>query len=713
MQIHGVSVKQTPIFRVDTQQIDPFKQVYGSIFHGENWTFPAYWPLGEKAVRDLHRLTVEHSLSWSESSLLFLQDLRKAATSWDTALTAYKREERIVLPVDDDFFHGYLPYAHQRLGIVRAYHAYRAYYLWEMGVGKTKTIIDSLRILRREGRFKRAIIIGPPVVIPTWIREIERCTRGDLSYAIWGERHFNPQADLILTTYGKVRTSKEGALQAREDLARGLEQFNALRAIKHKRPYTKEEYDKKIQSKLNLMLDYLDFDTLVIDESHYMGSHFSQQTKAVLNLVQGGKAARRFLLTGTAADNPRKLYPQLYCLSPALLSMDYRRFENRYIEKSPDPKKHFLVLGYKHLNELNAVVDEVATRMRKEECLDLPPFTITDIPFRMSNTQVDEYNNIVAEVIPALKTLLEEHGFTLEGLVKDEDGLYVLPPELSQYFHIPHVAALLNKLLQMISGFMIHAPSVTICDTCVYMNVCVPADIKPYTKLCKVQPKRPETRIVRCEVNPKRQLFKELTERILETNKNSKMIAWGVYLPELDDMEAVAKELKVGYVRIDGKSSKYIRVFEDQFREDPACRLWISQVAAGIGINLVSANYTIYYSLPWSLLQYEQSMERNNRPGQTRAMTAYRLLTTRALDQNVRIALEHKVKIARTLLDEVECSSCDDLPRCQKEGNRPFESGCKYQTHALRPIAKASLIPVENLTQKAQSVMHRLWGAED
>jgi hypothetical protein len=278
--------------------------------------------------------------------------------------------------------------------------------------------------------------------------------------------------------------------------------------------------------------------------------------------------------------------------------------------------------------------------------------------------------------------------------------MYILPEDLRSQFSIPHVAALLNKLLQLISGFLIHTPSVTICDNCDFRNACVTADIKPYTRNCKVQPVRPPIEVIRCKTNPKRELFKGLIERLLESDETTKVICWGIYTPEIDDMVEVAEELKdhfkydfpLSYIRMDGSTSKHVRKFEDQFRGDPSCRLWISQIAAGIGINLVSANYSVYYSIPWSLPQYSQSMERYNRPGQTRSMTAYRILTPQALDQNVWIALKHKMKISRTLTDEVECSRCEDRPRCEQEGNLPFEFGCKYQAYADRPIARAVAI---------------------
>jgi SNF2 family DNA or RNA helicase len=702
MQIYGVIVKQTPLFRILCEESDPWNKVWGAVFQGDGWAYPAYWPFGEWVVNDFTALQKhgEATLEWDPTALELLKTLRTAAKGWADAKAAYDKGERVPLPVGDDFFPpGYLPFAHQRLGIARAYYAYRSFFLWEMGTGKTKTIVDTSRILRRENRFKRALVVAPRVVIPTWIREIERCSMGQMRASVWGERKFDPTADFLLMTYGKVRSEANRAEEVKTLIHNGRSYVNRIRERDKKKPYTPEEFEAlKLQQ--TDRIQELDYDTIVVDESHSIGSWDSRQTQAVLALCNTGKASRRVLLTGTAADNPRKLYPQLRFLSPSILDMDYYHYDNRYLVHSTDPKKKFLVVGYKNMNELNEKVGRVATWMKKKDCLDLPELMVVDMPFKMSQEQITQYNNLVAEVLPKIEDLVQK-GFSVNSLKKDEDGMWIIPTELSNHFHVPHVAALLNKLLQMISGFLLFSPTVTICDNCEFRNHCVNNHIKPYTKDCKVETTKPPTEVVRNSVNPKLDIFSELLDELMESDETNKVLCWGVYLPELDDMEAVVKKKKLGYVRVDGSTSHHVRKFEDRFREDPKCRVWISQVSAGIGINLASANYAIYYTLPWSLPQYQQSMERNNRPGQKREMTAYRLLTTRALDRNVLRALEHKVVIASTLVDEIDCKKCDDLPRCTQEKNRPFDPGCKYQAAMDRPIAKATVIPQETLVRRS------------
>jgi SNF2 family DNA or RNA helicase len=257
---------------------------------------------------------------------------------------------------------------------------------------------------------------------------------------------------------------------------------------------------------------------------------------------------------------------------------------------------------------------------------------------------------------------------------------------------LPHGAARVNKLLQIVSGFMIVGPDSTICDACPSMERCVENRIKPYTKSCVVVQTPPPRQIIRDVENPKLEMFEQLLSNILESDDTNKVLCWGSYLPELDDMEAVCRKLKVGHVRVDGDSTKHIKEIEDKFAEDPDCRVYVGQVRSGVGINLTSANYAVYYSLPWDQVQYHQSLERNNRPGQVRAMTVYRLIGDDTIQEFVAQVLAHKDHIAYTLVEKIACAQCDQQARCGPENIRPFRQGCKYQSEAVRPIAKVGVI---------------------
>ena len=74
--------------------------------------------------------------------------------------------------------------------------------------------------------------------------------------------------------------------------------------------------------------------------------------------------------------------------------------------------------------------------------------------------------------------------------------------------------------------------------------------------------------------------------------------------------------------------------------KDETTRVLVIQIrAGGLGLNLSVAQYVIYYSLTWSLGDYEQSLARIYMPGQDLPMTAWHLLAAKTIDMQMYYAL--------------------------------------------------------------------------
>jgi SNF2 family DNA or RNA helicase len=318
------------------------------------------------------------------------------------------------------------------------------------------------------------------------------------------------------------------------------------------------------------------------------------------------------------------------------------------------------------MDKINDKVDRIASRMKKIDCLDLPPVTVSDILFDLGPRQVERYNEIVREM---------QISFTEDDLPK--------------FALLPHGAARVTKLLQLTSGFVIKGKDYSICTGCEYIPACVVSHTRPYTLGCDRAKEAPPDEILRDIENVKLDVFESFLENILTSDDTNKVICWGCFFPELDDMESVCKRRGWKHIRIDGRSSRNIKTLQAKFQEDPEVRVCVGQVASGIGINLTAANYVIYYALPWDRLQYDQSKDRNHRPGQDRPVTIYRLLAKETLSVYLAALLQFKSKIAYTLSEKITCVVCSDQERCAKQQFHPFHKGCKYQSDVTRPIAKA------------------------
>jgi SNF2 family DNA or RNA helicase len=408
----------------------------------------------------------------------------------------------------------------------------------------------------------------------------------------------------------------------------------------------------------------IDFQIITADESHNLNNLSSQQTKAALALSK--QASRRYLMSGTPTlGDPRHLFPQMKFLSPAIIPEDWLKFSDMFLVRSPWNKR--MVTGFKNLNILNDRVNRIAVRKTKEECLDLPERTIIDVPVELSAEQKKLYNALVSDMTADLQEYFDS-----------ETTLAV-----------QNAAVLLNKLAQVTSGFVIDSQKkADICDTCPHLVKCVDENIQPYTARCQVVQKAPPGALNLLKENPKLEVLEGLLDKIL-ANEKSKVIIWGLYHAELDTITELLEKRKLKFVR-GGEGNVQQKI--DAFNLDPECKVYLGQVATGIGITLNAATYMIYYSLPWSLGQYLQAIDRNYRAGQTEKVTVYRLLAEFTVDRFKAVALSEKKDLSSMLTKKIACATCERQDACMRNNVEIFDPGCLYQRSVRRTVAKPRLL---------------------
>ena len=218
MNVTGSWLKDTPTFRIapPDKAKEPWARAFGAVQRDGVWLTPAYYPFGAWAFSDLQKLA---KLVWEESALVHIRKLHKAETEWKAALAAFEAGKRVPLPAlgleDGDFFpKGFEPFNYQRLGIARAATWWRSFFLWDMGTGKTRTLIDGYRISRREDpKIGRMLVIAPPIVLPTWLREVRKCSQGALKASVWDgtdEAAIEAEtSDVVVLTYARARLEKK------------------------------------------------------------------------------------------------------------------------------------------------------------------------------------------------------------------------------------------------------------------------------------------------------------------------------------------------------------------------------------------------------------------------------------------------------------------------------------------------------------------------
>jgi SNF2 family DNA or RNA helicase len=133
-----------------------------------------------------------------------------------------------------------------------------------------------------------------------------------------------------------------------------------------------------------------------------------------------------------------------------------------------------------------------------------------------------------------------------------------------------------------------------------------------------------------------------------------KVIIWSTYVSNIEAMRT--RLAAYGAVAIYGGVEATARQdVAAQFQSDPDTRVLIANpAAAATGFTLTAASYTIYESMSWRYDHYAQSQDRNHRIGQTQPVSYLRLIAADTIDEAVASALERKSGMARNLLSDPE-----------------------------------------------------------
>jgi SNF2 family DNA or RNA helicase len=538
----------------------------------------------------------------------------------------------------------------------------RAALFYEQGLGKCKIAVDLVRLLRATGSRATALVLGPRITVQNWGREIDFHSGGTLSW---------------ITLTGTPKQKRRAIDKA---VAEGIDIVLAT-------------YDTA-RSLVDLLVAQLPYGVLVCDESHNVKSWRSDRTKSTWEIAQ--KASRRVLMTGSPTEgNPMDLYGPYKILGDCFMPENYFAYKKKFVDTlGPNSP---IVKGYKHLDVLNARTVFLGSRRTKAECLDLPPRTFVDVEYELSDTQGVAYNQIVnmlgidpaaiGELVLALRRGVDPTHIP---------AMPVLPPAME----LPHRAAALIKLQQITSGFLVkNEKDPSFCDNagqgggpCPHMQVCVDNGIKPHTPRCEVD-KTPWPRSVSFfEENPKLDAIAETLEDILDDPEH-KAIIW---CEHLDEMTLLCSRLTadgIPHVRMDG-SVVDPQASIDAFNLNPLMRVYVGQSATGVGITLNAATYVIYSSLPFPLVRWTQTLDRNYRIGQTRNVTVYRMIGKGTLEAAVAHLLDHKVNVDELLTNKIECALCPHTVRCLAGGIEPFNEGCIHPRRVSRPTIKAKVLPM-------------------
>ena len=296
------------------------------------------------------------------------------------------------------------------------------------------------------------------------------------------------------------------------------------------------------------------------------------------------------LLTGTPVTNKAiDIFSQYKFLNPAIYGQSFYTFRSKY----------FFMTGYgQHTPVMKASMEEeftrrmhsIAFRATKSECLDLP-----------ETTDIIRKVDLEPQALKIYKSLVDESYAELQS---------------GEEVTTTNVLTRLLRLCQLTGGFL----------------------------------GNDETSAVEQVSNAKLSVLEDLIDASMQEGK--KLVVIARFVPELHAICRLLGKKGIRYSLIMG-DVKDRDAQVKQFQTDPEVQVFVGQVAtAGLGLTLTAASTMIFYSMDYSMSNYEQCRARIHRAGQKCPCTYIHLIANRTVDAKILQALRNKANLAKSLVDD-------------------------------------------------------------
>lgn len=334
-------------------------------------------------------------------------------------------------------------------------------------------------------------------------------------------------------------------------------------------------------------------DLIIADEGHKIKTHNIAASKALHRM--GAKARYRLLLTGTPVTNKAiDLFSQYKFLNPAIYGGSFYAFRNRYFDMR-GYGNHTPVLKKAMEPELTARLHSISYRATKAECLDLPDTT-------------DALRRVELEpaALRIYKGLVKESYAELAGSEQSDPVAVTATNILTR----------LLRLSQLTGGFIGNDESAAV-------------EQVSAAKLAALE---------------------DILDGALA--EGQKLVIIARFIPEIKAIRRLLEKRGLRYSCITGEVKNRDEQVS-QFQNDPEVMAFVGQIAtAGLGITLTAASTMVFYSLDYSMSNFEQTKARIHRVGQWMPCTYLYLVAKGTVDEKVLLALRTKADLAKTLVDD-------------------------------------------------------------
>lgn len=463
---------------------------------------------------------------------------------------------------------------------------------WEQGLGKTKHVLDNAAALYEAGEIDCLFVVAPNGVHRNWISE-------EVS------KHFSDS--VMAQVKGFAYHSSKATTKRHQKAAKEILEHKGLSviAISYSAFMTKagKPWAKKVLTTRKCFY--------VLDESAFIKTPGAKRTKSIV--ASGRYADYKRILTGTPVSNkPFDIYTQMRFLDPDYWKAkglgNYSVFKNYFAlwvtQRLESGGSFPMLVAYKNLEELHAMIAPDVSRILKKDALDLPPKLYSKRYFDMSPKQARLYKELRDHYICDLEDGSVSADLAITRMLRLQQitcGYVAIEEKVTPDLDNPEYVEFVNKVVVIEEG-----------------------------------------------VNLRLKLLAEIVETL-----EGKAIIWARFTKDID---MIMDMLGDRAVRYDGKTKTDARhAAIDSFQHDndpdsPGAQFFVANTAAaGTGLTLTKASTTIYYNNNFKLDERLQSEDRNHRIGTINPVNYIDIVANNTIDEHIINALLEKKDIARII----------------------------------------------------------------
>ena len=268
------------------------------------------------------------------------------------------------------------PFKNQKIGLYWTKKFPEHGLMWEMGVGKTRTGVETFILKYQQSKVNKCLVICPVSMLYKWVDEVEK----------W--------SDFSAIALDGTRENKQELLN--EDYDFYVINYESLTSLQAE------------------LLNKIDENWMIIgDETTKIKNPYAKRSKSAVQIANCTK--HKIILTGTpVTQNAYDLFNQFQFLDGGeTFGLNYDQFIDKYFWKSGfkvQPKYHAL-------EQISDLIYKKCTRFRKEECIDIPEKIYDIRKVHLTPYMQEVYDAMVQYAIAQIQKQADQSGIVKAPIV--------------------------------------------------------------------------------------------------------------------------------------------------------------------------------------------------------------------------------------------------------------------------------------------------------